>query len=71
MNELKPCPFGHKADGRAKVFINDDLMPQGFTVGCCGCGAQIGYYADAEDAVGAWNTRSPTDAELVKRNRED
>jgi len=55
--KIELCPFAHDGERRAKVFVNNDLMPQGYTVGCCGCGAQIGYYDSEEDAVIHWNAQ--------------
>ena len=69
MSDLKPCPFcGNDGSGPIEdaLHISEiDMMgewkaPMAYTVQCDKCTATMGYYETEEDAIAAWNTRTPT-----------
>lgn len=53
-NELKPCPF---CGGKATLW-QDLTADRQFHI-LCGCGGRVGWFETEEEAIRAWNTRTP------------
>jgi len=62
---LYPCPF---CGGSARLHEHFDYTyndPYGYSLECEGCGLCLDTHDTAEDAIGEWNTRAPTEQETV------
>ena len=68
MNKLKPCPFcGDKKAPNVMPDEEIDGSDNGQFVVCCsmcfgGCGATSGYCDTEEEAIEAWNRRTPNES---------
>lgn len=79
MAELKPCPFC-KGQNINIIACYDDACDEACCERCCdkvtyavvcnahrgGCGASCGWRTTKEDAITAWNTRTPKRKENKK-----
>lgn len=54
-DELKPCPFCQKS--MVDPYFDD--MNKRWRVGCGRCGASSGIHVEKQQAIDAWNTRTP------------
>ena len=60
MNELKPCPFCGDSPRIRRFELMEGFMDETYSVRCDFCGASIDRWLSNQDAIAAWNRRTPT-----------
>ena len=72
MSALKPCPFcGSTEDAPIEAIVHvsmseHDWRNPSWTVQCDNCTATMGYSDTEEEAIAAWNTRTPTGRQALR-----